>query len=374
MKRNSGGPSLGSTRTRTRVCIPRGGSRHRGGRCCPRRAFYDDVADALDGLGSAVHWLRMPLLALAIVFGVTGRLTAQETGSTAATVLRFAPSPRALALGGAYSALADEVSIFYNPARLAVATPAVGASYRSLPVETGLGSTSFALRMGPGTVGGGVQYLNYGEVEVFEPDPASGGEIGIPTGERVGGGELAVTFGYGWSAPGGVQIGAAAKLLRLQLAEAVATGAAFDFGAGFELLDDRLTLGAAVQNLGADLGPVRASPLPRWIRAGAALHIDGPAGLRGTLVAEAIEGGGTVTPAIGFEAGLEAPGDALLVGRFGYDGTGTGDGQAGRWPAHFAVGAGLILDGLTLDYAHRSLGVIGTAHVFGLSLRLGARD
>ncbi|HEX6939345.1 MAG TPA: hypothetical protein VF158_08025 [Longimicrobiales bacterium] len=312
---------------------------------------------------------RRASLALAVALGgAASAASAQDPGATAAAVLRLAPAPRAAALGGAYAPLADALSVFHNPARLAAAEPAAMLAYRMLPVEAGVGAASLALPLGPGTLGVGVMFLNYGEIDVVEPDPSTGGEIGIPIGARVGGGELAATAAYGLRIPGGIEIGAAAKLLRLQLAEAAATGAAFDFGAGAEILDGRVMLGAAVQNLGDDIGPGRVSPLPRTVRAGAALRLDGPSGLRTVLVAEALERGGAVRPVGGIEVGYTGPGGTAVVGRVGYDGRG-----GAPWPESFVAGAGLTLDGLALDYAYRALGPLGAAHVFGIALRLGAR-
>ncbi|HEX7118988.1 MAG TPA: PorV/PorQ family protein [Longimicrobiales bacterium] len=312
---------------------------------------------------------RSLLLALAATAVSATPAAAQDPGATAAPVLRLAPAPRALALGGAYASLSDALSAFYNPARLAAASPAATLAYRTLPVEAGVGAAALAMRLGPGTLGAGVQFLNYGEIDVVEPDPATGGEIGVPTGERVGGGELVVTAAYGLRLPGRIEVGVAAKLLRLQLAEAAATGTAFDLGAGLEVLDGRVTLGAAVQNLGADIGPGRDAPLPRRVRAGAALHLDGPAGFQAVLVAEALEEGGAVAPLGGIEIGRAGPGGSALVGRLGYDGSGGAGG-----PDPLVAGAGLALDGVTLDYAYRELGALGSAHVFGISLRLGSRD
>ncbi len=312
---------------------------------------------------------RRLLTALGLALVAPAPAAAQEPGATAAVVLRIEPAPRALALGGAYAALADELSVFYNPARLAAAAPAASLAYRTLPVDAGVGAAAFALRLGPGTLGAGVQYLNYGEVEVFEPDPASGGDLGLPTGERVGGGELAVTAAYAVRVLGRIQLGAAAKLLRLQLAEAAASGAAFDLGLGADLLDGRLMLGAAVRNLGHDVGPVRASPLPRSARAGAALHLTGRAGLHSTLAVEAVGWAGAVAPAAGIEVGLAATRTAKLVGRAGYDGSRRAPSAGG-----LVAGAGLALDGLTLDYAYQPLGALGATHVFGVALRPGPRD
>lgn len=307
------------------------------------------------------------VLAAAAVFAP--RAAAQDPGATAAAVLRVAPAPRALALGGAYAPLADALSVFYNPARLSSADPAAAFAYRTLPVEAGVGTAALATRIGPGTLGFGAQFLNYGEVDVVEPDPSTGGEIGIPTGERVGGGELAFTAAYGVRVAGRVEVGAAAKLLRLQLAEASSVGTAFDLGAGMEVWDGRLALGTALQNVGADLGPGRASPLPRMLRAGAALRLEAPLGLRTVIVAEALRQGGAISPLGGIEVGAVGPGASALVGRIGYDGS---VGDDARDP--IVAGAGLVLDGLTLDYAYRALGPLGAAHIFGVTLRLGARD
>lgn len=306
---------------------------------------------------------RIAALLLAATAVCAPAAAAQDPGATAAAVLRVAPAPRPLALGGAYAPLADALSVFYNPARLSAADPAATFAYRTLPVEAGVGSAAVAARIGPGTLGIGAQFLNYGEIDVVEPDPSTGDEIGIPTGERVGGGELAVTAAYGVRLADRVELGAGAKLLRLQLAEASATGTAFDVGAGLEVWDGRVALGAALQNLGSDIGPGRASPLPRTIRAGAALRLESPAGLRTVLVAEAVERNGAVSPLGGLEVGRVRPG-AALVGRIGYDGAA---GDDARDPVIF--GAGLLLGGLAVDYAYRAMGPLGAAHVFGVTLR-----
>lgn len=315
-------------------------------------------------IARAASHARIGGLLLAAVVICARAAVAQDPGATAAAVLRVAPAPRPLALGGAYVPFADVLSVFYNPARLSAADPAAALAYRTLPVEAGIGSAALAARLGPGTFGFGAQFLNYGEIEVVEPDPSTGGEIGLPTGERVGGGELVATAAYGVRLGGMFELGAAAKLIRLQLAEASASGAAFDVGAAVEGWDGRVALGGAVQNLGGDIGPGRESPLPRMIRAGAALRLEAPAGLQAVLVAEAVEQGGAVSPLGGIEVGRVRPG-AAIVGRLGYDGSA---GEGARDP--LVAGAGILLGGLALDYAFRALGPLGATHVFGVTFRL----
>jgi len=105
------------------------------------------------------------------------------------------------------------------------------------------------------------------------------------------------------------------------------------------------------------------------LRAGAALRLEGPRGLRTVIVAEALEQRGAVSPLGGIEVGAIGPGASALVGRIGYDGSA---GEGARDP--IVAGAGLVLDGLTLDYAYRALGPLGAAHIFGVTLRFGSRD
>lgn len=306
---------------------------------------------------------RIAGLLLAALASGARAAAAQDLGATAAAVLRVAPAPRPLALGGAYAPFADVLSVFHNPARLSAADPAAALAYRTLPVEAGIGAAALAARLGPGTFGIGAQFLNYGEIEVVEPDPSTGGEVGLPTGERVGGGELVATAAYGVRLGGRLEFGAAAKLIRLQLAEASASGAAFDIGAAVQAWDGRVALGASVQNLGGDIGPGRDSPLPRMIRAGAAVRLEAPADLQAVFVAEAVEQGGAVSPLGGIEVGRVRPG-AAVVGRLGYDGSA---GEGAREP--FVAGAGILLGGLALDYAYRALGPLGATHVFGVTVR-----
>jgi len=305
------------------------------------------------------------LLALATMALAPVPARAQDdAGTAAAVVLQLAPSPRPLALGEAYAALpADELSLFYNPARLAAALPAVGLAYQTLPAGAAAGSLATAAGFGPGVVGVGIQYLSYGEIDVIEPDPSRGGEYGRPTGERVGGGEVAIGAGYGLRLAAGLQLGAALKVLRLQLAEADAAGLAFDLGAGLELLGGRATLGIAAQNLGGEIGPGRPSPLPRRIRGGVGLRLGDSGGPRVGIALEGHAIGDRVVFASGLEATVVAPGGLALVGRVGYHPTIEGD---ARGPVVF--GAGLSLDRFEVDYAFRDLGPLGGAHLFGISI------
>lgn len=308
---------------------------------------------------------RGTILALAACLALAGPAAAQHgAGTTAAAILRLAPTPRAFALGEAYAALAsDEASLFYNPARLAGSSGAVGLAFQTLPAGVSTGSLAAATKVGPGGLGGGLQFLNYGEIEVVEPDPAIEDGPGIPTGQRVGGGEVAVTAGYGVTIASVIQLGAALKLLRFQLAETEATGTALDLGVGADLFGGRIALGAAVQNLGGKTGPGEPAPLPRTIRGGAAWILDGGVGRRVALSVEAIANDGTVKIGSGIEASMRTHYALELVGRVGYHDRNEGDAQA---PLVF--GAGVAIAPVRIDYAYRDLGMLGATHLIGISI------
>lgn len=306
------------------------------------------------------------LLAGAMLLGAgAGPVFAQDgAGTTAGVLLELPPAPRALALGDAYAALAaDELALFYNPARLAASAGAVGLAYQRYPFDAGAGSLAAARPFGPGVLGLGMRFLDLGEIEVVEPDPTFWEQRGRPTGARVGGGEIVVGAGYGISAAERVQLGVAATLIRRQIAESAETGAAFDAGAAVELWRRHVVLALAAQNLGAALGPGRAAPLPRTFRAAAAVRVGEGAGPRAAVTVGARARRGRTTLVSGLEAGFTLARDRLAVARIGYDGRFRDEGEL----APLVVGGGVRVGRLAVDYAYRTLGPLGAAHQFGVS-------
>lgn len=284
-------------------------------------------------------------------------------GSSSAVLLQLAPAPRPVALGGAYAAVAaDPYALFYNPAGLA--GRGFGAAYQAYPAGVAAGSLAGALPFGRLRLALGLHYLDLGEVDVLEPDPAYGGQRGRPTGEVVGGGEVLAAGGVAFTLTPALHLGAAAKALRVGLAGESGSGFAADLGAAAMLFGDRLRVGAAIQNLGPDLGPGRASPLPRTVRAGAALDLGGAAGLRTILALDAVRVEGTTSIATGLEAGYRAAAGFAVLARAGFDGRARSHDAA----SPLTLGAGLVLGRFRLDYAYRGVGPLGATHHFGFSL------
>lgn len=310
--------------------------------------------------------LMIGLAAPAQALGQTG------AGTASAAVLRLDPAPGPLALGGAYAALAeDPMTLFYNPARLDPRSAGLGMAFQTLPLDAGAGSIATAFPAGPGTVGLGTVFLDYGEVDVVEPDPGSGGERGVPTGERVGGGEVVIGAGYALPIGARLRLGLGLKLLRIQIAEAVGTGMAVDAGASMAVFGDRLVVSLAVQNLGPEMGAGRAAPLPTTVRLGTALRFEPGGAGRIALGVEASRQAGEVRLAAGLESGYAAGEEARLVARLGYRSVVRAVGASGAARDPVVFGAGLRLGRYTIDYAHRPLGPLGTTHLFGMTIHSG---
>jgi len=193
-------------------------------------------------------------------------------------------------------------------------------------------------------------------VEVLEPDPAYAGQRGRPTGETIGGGEVVASAGAAMAITSRLAMGVAGKVVHVGLAGESDAGVAADVGASAGLLGGRLRIGAALQNLGPAMGPGLPSPLPRTIRAGAAIELGaaGP-GIRTTLAAEALHLEGRASFATGLELGYRDERGRGFLARAGFDARARERDAA----SPVAVGGGVMLGGLRVDYAYRAVGPLG---------------
>lgn len=307
--------------------------------------------------GRAIPAAFVAVLALTVL---TPAALRAQGGASAATVLELPSSARAMALGDAYTAITgDDAVLFYNPAGLAAAT-GTSASFsvqRHVAAST-LAAGSVALQLGPGTLGIGVQALDYGSEPEIVPDPEFGGERGIETGAQVGAQDVVLSLGYAasfGSALGGTGVGFAAKYVRQQVAGESGGAPAFDAGVSHRV-SDRLSIGAAVQHVGGDLTLAGASaPLPRTIRFGAALQLPTIGALALQATAEGVKPReGSVLPSAGLEATWRAANGVQVAARVG--GAGKPEEAAG---SAVSFGAGIAARTLALDYAYRGYEVVG---------------
>ena len=287
-----------------------------------------------------------------------------QGGRHAGLVLELPASTRALALGGAATALAAaDVSVFSNPAQLATA---LGAS-ASLSLQRHLQSSTLAAlslsnRIGGGVGAVGVQVLDYGSEAEIVPDPAFGGERGLATGGRISAGDLVVSAGYGVSV-GRVRLGTAAKLLQQRIAGLSGSTGALDLGAAADVAFG-LTLAAGVQNVGRGLSLAgERAPLPRLARLGVAAPLGrtGPLSALATAELHQVQGSKARVGG-GAEGNWSTRGGVLLSARLGLQGR-----PEGSAATRLTIGGGVRSRHLGLDYAYQGYETVG-----GAAQRVGA--
>src|SRR5918911_4509963 len=132
---------------------------------------------------------RIAVVTALAAIALPAQLRAQD-GLNGAILLELPASTRALALGNSFVAAgADEAPIFYNPAQLSAAPRiAAGLSVQQYLASSTLAAAAFATHLWHGTVGLGLQVLDYGSSEEIVDDPSVGGGGGMPTGATISGG------------------------------------------------------------------------------------------------------------------------------------------------------------------------------------------
>lgn len=175
------------------------------------------------------------------------RSTITKVGTTAAQFLKLGVGARALGLGGAYVAEANDLSaIYWNPAGLALLSGSeVQFSYTQYLADIQYNFAAFATNLGMwGTLGAAIYYMDSGEMPVRTVYHPEG------TGERFKAQSLALQLSYGRSLTDRFIIGFSFKYIREAIWHASASSVALDIGVRFITPYERLRLGASVSNFG----------------------------------------------------------------------------------------------------------------------------
>ncbi|MBN1383445.1 MAG: PorV/PorQ family protein [Elusimicrobia bacterium] len=196
-------------------------------------------------------------------------LYAAGEGTATATFLRLEQGARALGMGGAFTAIADNSDgIYYNPAGIAQIRKdkELAFTYSSMYQDISCSFLSFATPTSPesgsGTFGMGVTYLT---VDGIEKTDSSGNKLGDMSIYN-----MAATLAYATKSDG-LSIGIAGKYIQQDYDVQSGGGYAGDAGFIIELTENTLFLGASALNIGpkAKIGDVK-NKLPMNLRAGIA--------------------------------------------------------------------------------------------------------
>lgn len=304
----------------------------------------------------------------AAVFLIPGPGRAAAAESSAAQFLKLGFGARALGMGEAFVAVADDAAaVHYNAAGLA---PYAGGEGRYAAFshawhiqDMGISQAAFVSR----PWGASLTYFSAGELEGRGP---TGGLTGNFTAA-----DIALSVAYG-KAFGRLKAGAAVKYVGQKIKDYSANAAAVDAGLLYGFEKAPVALGASVSNFGTRVKFREESfPLPLIFRAGAAVR---PAGWKTLLAAQvdlpnddgaSLRLGAEYAMAsslrlrLGYKTSSSADKDAILGKEIGDSGSGVSNLYG------FFGGLGLVYGEFSLDYALTPYGDLGNAHRFSLAYK-----
>lgn len=303
--------------------------------------------------------MKSRILALLVV---AASFQSQANAGVAADPLKFLfldSNSRAVALGGAYTALANDSSaLHYNPAGLARAT-GHSASFMHNQYFESVSQEQMAYAS-PWGAGIGLNYVDYGSTQRTTLSNPSGTGLG-----SVAMSDLSVSVGYARSIFPGLSIGLAEKFIEETIAGVSAEGYATDVGIAFSPAEIRhLKTGVAIQNIGPTIKFKNAEEsLPLNLRLGAAYDAsDNPNGfiLTADISRERRED-------FLFGVGIESRVIQTMPIRLGYN---------SRIDAGPGITAGIGWDFKrgSVDYSIVPFGDLGVAHRISLSWRWGRKS
>jgi len=173
-----------------------------------------------------------------------------KVGTVGLKFLDIGVGGRALAMGEAYAAVANDASaIFWNPAGAAnIKSGDFFAGYTSWPADINLYSAAFARKTGYGHIGLSFTILNTGlmnRTTTYDPDGDLSGTFAFE--------DWAAGLTYSRYLTDRFAFGATFKLLKETLADWEKTGWAVDVGTYYETGFKSLRIGMAIMNFGPDL-------------------------------------------------------------------------------------------------------------------------
>ena len=288
-----------------------------------------------------------------------------------ATFLMIQPGARPMALGEAFTAVADDLdALTTNPAGLGrLGVQQATFEHAELFAGTRLDHAAYALPFasdGGSLLSGGT--LGLGVTHLSQPALEGRDAAGNPTG-AFGAGDTAVMMGYSRRlADYPAVLGGTLKYLHSTIADASAQSYAVDLGAQrpFYALERPASVGVAIRNLGPGLKfGSETDPLPLELSAGGAITLGGAMTLALDVHQSPHEHQTAVS--IGTEYAVLS-GFALRTGYGSAQASAGGTSGVGSLGG-FGMGFGLRVYKMTLDYSFSPYGELGSAQRLSLSSR-----
>jgi len=197
-----------------------------------------------------------------------------DVGTSAFNFLKIEVAARPIAMGGAFTGVADdESSLFYNPAGLATLSGRrLIFGYHNYIFDMQAGFLGYIHPIGAKqTVSVFADYLNYGEFVRAD-------DAGVPDG-TFSGSDILFGVGYSRAITDDISVGGDVKLIYEKIDEYSSSGFAVDVGGKYVLPDRRTSFGLSIMNLGTQFSTfiegAEKDQLPLLIRAGASSRLEG---------------------------------------------------------------------------------------------------
>jgi long-subunit fatty acid transport protein len=299
------------------------------------------------------HAVASAILAASLLLTAVAPRDARAAGETGFVFLKIGVGARAMGMGSAFVALADDpTSVYWNPAGLAsIEKTQVTVMHNEWILDFRQEFVAVGTQLGPGTVGFGFSGFYSDELERRS-------DTGVLEG-HYGANDIAFTGAYGLRLGTGLDAGLGVRYIREMIDQVDATTIAADLGARYRVSDSGFMLGAAVSNIGGNAKfDSEEFSIPLTWRAGAAWskHVESLRG-SGTLSAEyrqAKQDDGKFH--VGGEYAYHDRVALRVGGAFGYD------------DQDLTFGLGLMKDWFRFDYALVPFSSdLGSTHVFSLT-------
>jgi hypothetical protein len=306
-----------------------------------------------------------------LLAAVASVLCTPVLGAQSSMVVLTLPASARAAGGGDASVFAtDAAALFYGAQRLPnerATTLSAGTWIGDAQLATLAFATPVAWQRRARTVLAlGVQSLDFGNVDEILPDPLTGGTRGTPTGNRVGGSELALTAGVKQQSSR-MRTGVALTYMREQIADVSASAVTLSGASGVTVRgwDADLSVEHASTSSQNPARPTLTIPstwrgsiaTPAWTLAGASW--------RGVGEVRRTQHQGT-TSVFGAEAAFKtAAGWDLRVRGAGL----AYSEETVRAP--WSAGGSAARGHWSLDYAYQGFGALGAVHRMGITWRSG---
>lgn len=310
---------------------------------------YDRTGDIL---------LRAMMATVVVAACVTAGFAAfakDDAGTTTAQFLKLGAGARGTGMGGAFTAVTDGTdSVYWNPAGLnKVEGRALSVMHAAWFEGISYDWASYAQQVNDiGTVGIGIQYLSYGSITGTD-------STGLETGS-FSPSDIALTLSCARNYLG-FDLGASVKYISSRIKNS-ASAFALDLGAQYAL-DKKITLGAAVQNLGTAMKFRNDEvSLPLNVRIGGAYAVRSY-----WNVAVDVNAPVDYDPSLGLgtEYFYKINSEMKAAGRLGYS---TGSKDTGGLNG-VAAGLGFRYLDYTFDYAFAPYGELGNTHRLSFGMK-----